>query len=83
MFLTLGVVLLVLDDLEEDENEPEDAEKIAANALRTLLVDTINRYNQFKRGRIDENGAHVSKRRWVASHFNCQRAQECIVQKNI
>jgi hypothetical protein len=33
MFLGLGVLLLVLDDLEEDENEPDDAEKVAAEAL--------------------------------------------------
>jgi hypothetical protein len=41
MFLTLGVVLLVLDDLEEDKNKPDDAEKVA-DMLRKVLVDTIN-----------------------------------------
>jgi hypothetical protein len=49
MFMTLGVILPVLDDLEEDENEPDDAEKIAADELRTVLVDAITRYLQLKR----------------------------------
>jgi hypothetical protein len=83
MFVALGVVLLVMDDLEEYDNKQDDTEKIVADALRTVFVEAINRYNQFKRGRIDENWAHVSKRRRVASHFNWQRVQECIVQKSI
>jgi hypothetical protein len=53
MFATLGVVLLVLDDLEEDENKQDDMETIVADALRSVLVEAINRYNQFKRMRID------------------------------
>jgi hypothetical protein len=80
MFVTLGVVLLVLDDLEEDENKQDDAETIVADALRSVLVEAINRYNQFKRGRIDENGAPVPKKRRVASCKNWQRAHECMVQ---
>jgi hypothetical protein len=83
MFLTLGAVLLVLDDLEEDDNEQDDTEKIVADALRTVLVEAINQYNQFKRGRIDENGSPVPKRHRVASHYNWQRAHQCIVRKNI
>jgi hypothetical protein len=83
MFLTLGAVLLVLDDLEEDDNEQNDTEKIVADALRTVLMEAINRYNKLKRGRIDENGSPVLMRRRVASHYNWQRAHECIVQKNI
>jgi hypothetical protein len=56
MFVALGVILLVLDDLEEDENEPDDAEKVAADELQTVLVDAITRYMELKRGRpIDDN----------------------------
>jgi hypothetical protein len=51
MFLTLGVVLLVLDDLEEDENIQDDAEKIATDMLQKVLVDTIASYKQFKQTR--------------------------------
>jgi hypothetical protein len=82
MFLTLWVVLLVLDNLEEDENEnePDDAEKVAADALRTVLVNIINQYNQFKRGWINENGAPVPKKHWVALRFNWRHAGECILQ---
>jgi hypothetical protein len=39
MLVGLGVLLLVLDDLEEDENEPDDAEQVAADALRKVLVE--------------------------------------------
>jgi hypothetical protein len=71
MFLTLGAVRLVLDDFEEDDNEQDDTEKIVADALRTVLVEAIDsRYNKLKRGRIDENGSPVPKRRQVASHCN-------------
>jgi hypothetical protein len=48
MFLTLEVVLLVLDDPEEDKNEADDAEKKSSEY-------------QFKRGRIGKNGAQYQK----------------------
>jgi hypothetical protein len=41
----------VLDDLEEDENIPDDAEEIATNMLRKVLVNTIASYKQFKQTR--------------------------------
>jgi hypothetical protein len=80
MFVTLRFVLLVLDNLEDDENEQDDTEKIVTDALRSVLVEAINQYNQFKHGRIDENGAPVRKKPRVVSRLNWQRAHECIVQ---
>jgi hypothetical protein len=78
MFVALGVLLVVLEDLEEDDNQIDDTETIVADALRSLLLQAINQYNQLKRGRIDKNGAPVPKRRRSVSRYNWQRARQCI-----
>jgi Plant transposon protein len=71
-----GLILFCLDEFVEGE-EVSSVDNARA-LMQTVLAETFNLYRLYKRGRVDESGAPVPKRRRIASNFNWDRARQCV-----
>jgi Plant transposon protein len=76
----VAAVLLLIDEIEEDGAEPALSEERIMEMMRTLMTNTINFFRLYKRGRVDETGAPIPKRRRIQTNFNWDRARQCVME---
>lgn len=72
-----GVILMVLDELFE-EDTPQINVQDRVKAMETVATSAMEQYRLYKRGRVDEAGDPVPKKRRVATDFNWERGRMCV-----
>jgi hypothetical protein len=79
IFGIVGVAIIIAmeDDFDETPQLTQDTALEAVNAIIHQATDT---YNLYRRGRVDENGLPIPKRRRIVVNYDWQRARVAIFE---